>query len=719
MIEQLLDRQDVEGVAPYTPEIEPTLIDLDGDMARIAAALTIRFLRAGLIRRFVSPTGRVRDTDVLTLIGLDLDPNLDASDTRVSLDLGMTLQMVRIEAQESELATRVDRNLNDVGRLLTLSPGALAVLRMGLVTHHVPGMNDVWNLARNSNIEDFSRLTSRALDVPQDDVRLALSKKSPLRRAGLLCAEMGFEASNITFNLSPMVAEVLLREQMDTRGLLKAVARISEPAKLALTDFAHMKCEVETALQYLRAAIAARITGVNILIHGDPGVGKTELARVLAAAAGLQLHEVPTEDRDGDPIEHQQRLGAFTTCQRLLREDTGKAILFDEIEDILPVGDGGMSARRHGNRVIPKGHFNDLLESTVVPTFWVSNIVNHIDTAYLRRFPLIIRVDQLPQRDRQVLAATAFKGIALPAGAIETVAGISALTPALIDSTARVLHLIAGTDPSENLTRLRSMIQNTLSAMGLTNDWKPAQPAAAYRLDWLNPSQPLQPLIDGIARSGRGRICLYGPPGTGKTAFAHHLGKINGRRVIVRRVSDLQSRWAGETEERIAAMFAEAQRDRAILLLDEADSFLAQREVMNQQWQITQINEMLTQMENFEGVFIASTNLVSHLDDASVRRFDFKLRFDPPKPEQRRDMVVEVHNQIMGPERAASVPPVDQAQLGEIDRLHDLTPGDVATARRQCEITERRPLLGEWIALLRLEVEAKRRGASGPIGFVV
>ena len=82
------------------------------------------------------------------------------------------------------------------------------------------------------------------------------------------------------------------------------------------------------------------------------------------------------------------------------------------------------------------------------------------------------------------------------------------------------------------------------------------------------------------------------------------------------------------------AAFERAEADGAILLIDEVDSFLQERKGAEKSWEVTQVNEMLTQMESFGGLFIASTNLMDGLDAASLRRFDLKVRFDYLRPDQ-------------------------------------------------------------------------------------
>ena len=87
------------------------------------------------------------------------------------------------------------------------------------------------------------------------------------------------------------------------------------------------------------------------------------------------------------------------------------------------------------------------------------------------------------------------------------------------------------------------------------------------------------------------------------------LGRGNGP-LLVRRASDLLSMFVGEVEKNIARAFREAEDDGALLLIDEVDSFLQDRRGAQRSWEVTQVNEMLTQMEGFAGVFIASTNLL-------------------------------------------------------------------------------------------------------------
>jgi SpoVK/Ycf46/Vps4 family AAA+-type ATPase len=155
-------------------------------------------------------------------------------------------------------------------------------------------------------------------------------------------------------------------------------------------------------------------------------------------------------------------------------------------------------------------------------------------------------------------------------------------------------------------------------------------------------------------------------------------------------------------------MFRQAQEEEAVLLLDEADSFLQDRQGAQRSWEVTEVNEMLTQMETFDGIFIASTNLMTSLDSAALRRFDLKIRFNYLKREQAWTLFVDARVQL-GIE--------DKQDLeSSIARLELLTAGDFANVIRQARL---RPVRSSMVLLqrLRAECEMKPEGRRHTIGF--
>ena len=167
--------------------------------------------------------------------------------------------------------------------------------------------------------------------------------------------------------------------------------------------------------------------------------------------------------------------------------------------------------------------------------------------------------------------------------------------------------------------------------------------------------------------------------------------------------------YVGQAEKNIARAFRQAEDDGALLLIDEVDSFLQDRHGAQRSWEVTQVNEMLTQMEGFAGVFIASTNLMDGLDPAALRRFDVKVRLDYLRPPQAWTLLQRHCAQI----GLAAPGPTEQARLA---RLQQLTPGDFAAVLRQSRF---RPLASAAALVAGLEGECRlKQGGSKAMGFV-
>ena len=186
------------------------------------------------------------------------------------------------------------------------------------------------------------------------------------------------------------------------------------------------------------------------------------------------------------------------------------------------------------------------------------------------------------------------------------------------------------------------------------------------------------------------------------------LAKELGRPLVRKTVAELTSCWVGETEKLIAEAFRQAQRENAVLLLDEADSFLRDRTLSRASWETTQVNEMLAQMEAYSGYFVATTNLLDSLDAASLRRFDLKAKFDFLKPEQA---VALAQKQL-----AAVGIALDDQSASRLLGWRALTPGDYAAVARQSRF---RPLqsAADFVARLGEEIKVKGQSSAQKIGF--
>lgn len=133
-----------------------------------------------------------------------------------------------------------------------------------------------------------------------------------------------------------------------------------------------------------------------------------------------------------------------------------------------------------------------------------------------------------------------------------------------------------------------------------------------------------------IKRSARGiRLLLDGPPGGGKTQYALWLARYLQRDVLLKRPSDLLSKYVGDSEKQIAASFRQAEQTGAVFIIDEADALLYDRAGAVRSWEQSQIAEFLQQIQDFTGILIACTNRVDAVDPALRRRFHLHVHFGP------------------------------------------------------------------------------------------
>lgn len=547
------------------------------------------------------------------------------------------------------------------------------------------------------------------LGYPREAVAAALSQRGVLAMSGLVRFERHFGHQYLRRRLNVLdgLSMLLLTQPVEPDQLFTRYLRPAAAGRLQPPDFNHLGPDYGYLQQLLKHAAARQARGVNVLIYGPPGTGKTELVKTLAAELELRLFEVNTEDYEGAPVSGQRRLDAYRLAQHLLRRRPGSLVLFDEIEDVFEGLERGLH-KRLSQMSLNKGWLNQLLETNPVPSVWVSNQVWHIDKAFLRRFDFVLLLDTPPREVRQRLLHQYLAGLDVSPAWLERMAELEQLAPAHIERAARVTQLIGPTDTAAREHCLERVISGSLEVMGLPT--QPTAPAkvAGYDLAVVNASVDLTRLSEGLSRTGTGRLCLYGPPGTGKSAYAAWLAERLQRPLLRKQASDLLNCFLGGTEANIAAMFREAERLQAVLLLDEADSFLQDRQGAQRSWEITQVNELLVQMEAFEGIFLCATNLMDRLDPAVLRRFDVKIRLDYLRPEQAAQLFQHTLQEAGQP----SVVPAALAALA------NLTPGDFATVVRKARVLGL-PLTADWLLTTLTEECHAKPGAPRQIGFVV
>ncbi|MDR7298591.1 SpoVK/Ycf46/Vps4 family AAA+-type ATPase [Pelomonas aquatica] len=625
-----------------------------------------------------------------------------------------------LDRQLKRESTLVEKNIAALGTLLQLNPAERAILLYGTLARYQRELRGALvEFKVNTAQEAFAAIAAVA-GVDEREVAEALRAGSRLERIGMV--ENLISEHNITdladlMKVSDQLPPVLMREYQGPHDLMAVFTRPAAPSLLAPNDFQFVVDDLDLLQGLLRRAVATHATGVNVLLYGPPGTGKTELAKVAAAAAGLDLYEVEYADRDGNSLSGRDRYRSLQISQVFLKASANVALLFDEVEDVFPPlssdtasllsrldasAEGGV-----GNSVSGKAWVNQILETNPVPVIWVTNRIEQIDPAFRRRFQYHLELKSPPPGARRSLVAKSLGEVPVSEAFIAKLAERPGLTPAQIRTAVRFAQLAGSADEAEKL--IERQLANADKALG-RDDISLARPCVTrYALELLNCESRFEipRIVEALRRKGSGQLCFYGPPGSGKTALAEHIAQRLSRPLMVKRASDIASKFVGETEQNMARMFETAQAEGAVLLLDEADSFLRSRKRAERNYEVSEVNEMLAGMERFNGLFICTTNLFDDLDEAALRRFAFKIRFKALKPEQRVAMF----------EREAGVAPDDE-QHSRLAALDCLTHGDFAAVRNQVEILGEAFTPDEFLAQLEAEHRAKpevreRRG----IGF--
>jgi AAA+ superfamily predicted ATPase len=547
-------------------------------------------------------------------------------------------------------------------------------------------------LVTSQRVHHFSlepHLLAVLLDLPAAELRAAMSVDGSLLGSGLVRLDDDGGCHVLTRALR------LIRMGNDTLDMRAALLRSAGEPALSWDMFGHVAEAAARAADLLRAAAMAAETGVNILLHGPPGTGKTSLAGALAAHAGLTLYNVGLTDGEGDEPSRTERLGDLLLAQRLLRPGGG-VLLFDEAEDLLAPREFHFR-RPAGSRVF----LNRLMERTSAPIIWTANDTEALGERIVRRMMFCVEMRRPPRR---VLAGmwrrtAAEQGLALADKDADRLAALVPAAPALVGAGVRMARLTGG-----GAETALAAVQSVARAMHGAPPPVSATAPEDFDPALINADHDVAALVERLAAPGAPReisLLLEGPPGSGKSALVRHLARRMGLELVQKRASDLLDPYVGGTEARIARAFAEAREEGVFLVFDEADSLLAERSGAVRRWEVSQVNEMLTWMESHALPFACTTNLGEALDRASLRRFLVKLRFGY----MSRAQAAAAFTAFFG----LPVPP-GLADLGA------LVPADFALVRRRLALTGE---LGDPRAILAgLTAEAAARpGAPRPIGF--
>ncbi len=397
--------------------------------------------------------------------------------------------------------------------------------------------------------------------------------------------------------------------------------------KFKASDFKHLEKEYAMCVKIIKNAIKNRTKGVNILLYGVPGAGKTEFAKSIVQSAGKLLYEIPYINYDDEDMTTYQRLVALKTNLNITRKNKDMVLLYDEADNIT-----NYNFKEESNTP-SKILVNNVTENVSTPVIWTLNNIRNIDDAFLRRMTYAVKFNKLNENTQIKIWQKELKrnNITVPRNKIIELSSKYDVSLSVIKNAVDTTKLIKG-----NAENFECFIDSISTAMNYgyhierENKNKYKNNDFIYNDKLANSDIDLKFLTEKLKQTKKMNfsICIYGEPGTGKSEYAKYLAHRLGLKIVQKKASDIFGKFVGETEENIALSFKEAKNKKAMIIIDEADSFLQSRKNAKNSWEVSFVNEMLTQMENFDYPFVCTTNLMDTLDEASLRRFTFKIKFN-------------------------------------------------------------------------------------------
>ena len=664
---------------------------VDNEIYELATLWVLRAIfYAGGEKEFL----RCRSDDVLEFLDIctsePKEEDIEALKNRLWL-----LEKSKISCELKDL----EHNLNLLQANLGLNSAERDILRFVAIMYNYEVISNACSLLGDLNNIQATKAISKILNLRFGDVQKAFRKDGIFAKTSIIKLENNVH--NLKYKIDVInnnfMCDLFVKcESMDE--IFESSIKPCSKTNLTTKNYPHIKEDMKILLSFLKSAISKKQKGVNVLLYGSAGTGKTELSKVIASELNLKLYEVAYDDGDRYADECQ-RLRSYCLAQKVLSAGSN-LLMYDEAEDIFNTNND--EKRQYG-----KAFINRSLETNELPTIWITNNIFDMDEAVVRRFNLAIEIG-IPTEDVRAKIIKKYSENLIDNKLVKKLAKNRFVAPAVVSNASLVVSNLNTKDKNKAFERV---INNTLKAQGYEEirDYNPRDDLpSSYDPNFVNSDCDLTELMQGIKTNKNARICLYGVPGTGKSAYAKFIAKSLKKPIIIKKGSDLLSMFVGGTEKNIALAFKEAKEKHAVLVFDEVDSFLQDRGMATRSWEVTQVNEMLVQMESFDGIFIATTNLIDNLDKACLRRFDLKLEFGYLLPEQAQNLFKK--------ECTLLKVKFDENAAKKVSNLGLLAPGDFASVRRQAKF---RPIKNgdDFCHRLELEVALKKEEKSVKIGF--
>ncbi len=453
----------------------------------------------------------------------------------------------------------------------------------------------------------------------------------------------------------------------------------------------------------------------SMLFYGKPGTGKSEYAKSLIAASGKKAYILRS---DLNFSSDNNILGKLNFYLSLKKDDS--VLIIDEADKLLETRDFNFFGMATPSP--KKGLINSMLENALGTSIWIVNFSSQIDDSTKRRFNLSYRFDEMSSEQLRSIASSKLKPLEISDevhSKILDFLGKYNVTGSSVDNIAKTIRAMNCSNDDELINNIQFVLKENANLLS-GNPKMRENVTGNYELSVLNtsikPERIIRMIQNAIKFSSKHknsengiRMLFYGLSGTGKTELARYISETMNKKILIKRASDILNKYVGENEQNIKNAFEEAERNDQILLFDEADSFFSDRNSANTSWERTLVNEFLTQMEEFSGILICTTNLRNIMDAALQRRFHLCVEFKP--------LTIEGITSLL--ERYFSEYTFTEKQISQLNAYDTITPGDFGSLFGRIRFMDEEDINSDFLIeeLIAMQEEKNMNGSGRKVGF--
>ena len=420
---------------------------VDNEIYDLAMLWMLRAIfRAGEEREFL----RCRHDNVLEFLGVhSSEPTKqDIEVLKKRLDV---LEKTKISCELKDL----EHNLNLLQSNLGLNDAEKTILRFVAIMFNYEVVSDACELIGGLNNRQAVKALSQILNLNYSDVQNAFRKDGIFTKTSLIkidahCARSLRSAIDV---LNNSLTSALFTKCESVDEIFSNTIKPCGKTNLTLKNYTHVQEDMQILVSFLKNAIRKKQKGVNILLYGSAGTGKTELSKVIASELNLKLYEVAYGDEDGY-INELQRIRSYCLAQNILQAGSN-LLMYDEAEDVF-------NTRNEEKRQYGKAFINRSLEENEVPTIWITNNIYSMDEAVVRRFNLAIELG-VPNENTRAKFIKEYSANLIDNKLIKKLAKNQFVAPAVVSNASLVVSNLNTRDKNKAFERV---ISNTLKAQG-------------------------------------------------------------------------------------------------------------------------------------------------------------------------------------------------------------------------------------------------------------